>query len=44
MKPLPVIPAAPLEVNNSTDSSPSCWSKVSGVLVACATKIAPIVR
>ena len=44
IKPLPVTPAAPFEVNNSTSSSVICCMSVIGVLVACAMKTAAIVR
>ena len=44
MNPLPVTPAAPLEVSSSTSSSVTCWPRVIGVLVACAMKTAAMVR
>ena len=44
MKPLPVTPAAPFDVNSSTSNSVSCCASVIGVLVACAMNIAAIVR
>src|SRR5262249_39236382 len=44
MKPLPVTPAAPFEVNSSTAMIPSCCHSVSSVFVACARKMAAMVR
>ena len=44
MKPLPVTPAAPLEVSSRTASSVICWPSVIGVSVAWAMKTAAIVR
>src|SRR5450830_219423 len=44
MKPLPVTPAAPLEVSISTASKVSCCTRVMGVSVACAMKTAAMVR
>ncbi|VTY29709.1 Uncharacterised protein [Xylophilus ampelinus] len=44
MKPLPVTPAAPLEVSSSTASSVSSCISVIGVLVAWAMNTAAIVR
>ncbi len=44
MKPLPVTPAAPLEVSISTPRIVKVWVQVRGVLVACATKTAAMVR
>ena len=44
MKPDPVTPAAPFEVSSSTPMMPSCCHRVSSVLVACARKIAAMVR
>ena len=44
MKPLPVMPAAPLLVSSSTPSNVSCCVSVIGVFVACAMKTAAIVR
>ena len=44
MKPLPVMPAAPLEVSSRTPSSVSCCVSVIGVLVACAMNTAAMVR
>ncbi|MCY1299092.1 hypothetical protein D9M70_486070 [compost metagenome] len=43
IKPEPVTPAEPLEVSSSTPSTTSWSVMVSGVLVACATKIAAMV-
>ena len=34
MKPLPVTPEAPFDVNSSTARIVSCWNRVSSVLVA----------
>ena len=44
MNPLPVTPAAPLEVNSNTASNVSWWVRSSGVFVACAMKMAARVR
>ena len=44
MKPLPVTPAAPLDVSSNTPSRVSCWVSVIGVLVAWAMNTAAIVR
>ena len=44
MKPLPVTPAAPLEVSSSTSSSVIWCDRSSGVLVAWAMKTAAMVR
>ena len=44
MNPLPVTPAAPLEVSSSTASRLSCCGSDSGVSVAWAMKSAAIVR
>jgi len=44
MKPLPVTPAAPLEVSNRTASKPSCCPSDIGVSVAWAMKSAARVR
>ena len=44
INPLPVTPAAPLEVNSSTASNVTWWKRSSGVFVAWAMKTAAMVR